>query len=67
MTRHADNLNSRRRKHAEVQEFLEKTEAALIEREPRVNALIAWLEARKGQNGFGDDFEVTLHTPRRHA
>ncbi|WP_291053751.1 hypothetical protein [Herbiconiux sp.] len=28
--------------------------------QPHVNALTSWLEARKDQNGFGEDFEYTL-------
>lgn len=30
----------------------------------RVNTLTSWLEGRKDQNGFGEDFEVTLLAPR---
>jgi hypothetical protein len=37
-------------------EVLEK-----LDREgPHMNALAAYLERRKNQNGFGDDFEYTL-------
>jgi hypothetical protein len=30
--------------------------------QPRVNALTSYLERRKNQNGFGEDFEYTLRT-----
>lgn len=33
-------------------------------RQPYVNFLTEYLERRKGQNGFGQDFEITLR-PRR--
>jgi hypothetical protein len=32
----------------------------LERQEPRVNKLAAWLENRRNQNGFGEDFEYTL-------
>jgi hypothetical protein len=43
--------------------LLETTEAAaqqLEEQKPKVNALGSWLENRLEQNGFGEDFEVSL-------
>jgi len=30
----------------------------------RVNALTSYLELRKGQNGFGEDFDITILVPR---
>jgi hypothetical protein len=32
----------------------------VAEQQPHVNALTSWLENRKNQNGFGEDFEYTL-------
>lgn len=32
----------------------------ITDQQPRVDALTSWLERRKNQNGFGDDFEYTL-------
>ena len=29
-------------------------------KQPHVNALTSWLDNRKNQNGFGEDFEFTL-------
>lgn len=45
----------------------QKAEESLTEtrnRQAHVNALTSYLEIRKGQNGFGEDFEITLN-PRR--
>lgn len=28
--------------------------------QPKVNAITSWLDNRKNQNGFGEDFEYTL-------
>lgn len=46
-----DELN---RQTAEVNEFLE-TEG------PKVSAVAAWLNTRKGQNGLGEDFDITFY------
>lgn len=43
--------------------LLQPTEEAaeqLRSQKTQVNAVSSWLETRKQQNGFGDDFEVTL-------
>lgn len=46
-----DELN---RQTAEVNEFLENEG-------PRVSAVAAWLNNRKGQNGLGEDFDITFY------
>lgn len=45
--------------------FIDAKIAEVQAQAPRVNALVAWVEARKLINGFGDDFEFTLANPRR--
>lgn len=39
-------------------------EKQLQKQEPRVNMITNWLNTRHRQNGFGEDFELTL-IPRR--
>ena len=39
---------------AEVNEFLEKER-------PRMSAVATWLNNRKGQNGLGEDFDITFY------
>lgn len=46
-----DELN---RQTAEVNELLEKEG-------PRISAVAAWLNHRKGQNGLGEDFDITFY------
>lgn len=46
-------------------EFIDAKTREVEQQTPAVNALVAWLEARKMTNGFGDDFEWTLSNPRR--
>lgn len=46
----------------QAKESLKATRA----QQPHVNALTSYLERRKGQNGFGEDFEITFLVPRRH-
>lgn len=53
-----------KKRHDQYERELEATDSLLVEQQPRVNAVVAWLEARKLQNGFGDDFEWTLAHPR---
>lgn len=38
--------------------------AKVQSQQPRVNALTSYLAERKDRNGFGNDFEITLLTPR---
>lgn len=45
------------RQTAEVNEYL-------AEKGPQMNFVSNWLENRKGQNGFGEDFDITFY-PRR--
>jgi hypothetical protein len=42
------------RQTAEVQEFLEKEG-------PNMSAVAKWLNNRKGQNGLGEDFDITFY------
>lgn len=49
----------------EIEQTLDARKEALQAQEPRVNALVAWLNNRKMKNGFGEDFEWTLAHPRR--
>lgn len=42
------------RQTAEVNEFLEQEE-------PRMTALASFLNNRRGQNGLGEDFDVTFY------
>lgn len=53
-----------KKRHDQYERELEATDSLLVQQQPRVNAIVAWLEARKLQNGFGDDFEWTLAHPR---
>lgn len=46
-----DELN---RQTAEVNEFLENEG-------PKVSAVATWLNNRKGQNGLGEDFDITFY------
>lgn len=46
-----DELN---KQTAEVQEFLEREG-------PHMNYIARWLENRKGQNGLGEDFDITFY------
>ena len=39
---------------AEVNEFLEKEG-------PRMSAVATWLNNRKGENGLGEDFDITFY------
>lgn len=39
---------------AEVNEFLEKEG-------PKMSAVAAWLNNRNGQNGLGEDFDITFY------
>lgn len=55
----------RDRRLDEIEATLQENDSLIKEREPRVNFLVAWLEARKATNGFGEDFEWTLANPRR--
>jgi len=56
------------RKRLEAAEtFIAATQERVEEQAPRVNNLVAWLEARKLRNGFGTDFEWTLANPRGHG
>lgn len=54
--RKADNVNVEelQQQTAEVNEFLEKEG-------PRMSAVAAWLNNRKGQNGLGEDFDITFY------
>jgi hypothetical protein len=57
-----------RQRNAELDaanKYLDETIAKVEEQEPRVNALVSWLEARRVANGFGADIEWTLARPRR--
>lgn len=53
-----------KKRHDAYERELQETDSLLVQQQPRVNAVVAWLEARKLQNGFGDDFEWTLAHPR---
>jgi hypothetical protein len=55
---------SRRAPRVDPEELSQKAEKSLNEtrsRQDHVNALTSYLETRKGQNGFGEDFEITLN------
>lgn len=56
----------RKNKHCQKTLQVRASEAAdqLEKQKPKVNNLTSWLEDRKNQNGFGEDFEYTLR-PRR--
>lgn len=42
------------RQTAEINEYLEKEG-------PRMKSVARWLENRKGQNGLGEDFDITFY------
>ena len=42
------------RQTAEIQEYLQKEG-------PHMSFVAKWLENRKGQNGLGEDFDITFH------
>ena len=44
----------------EMKRVAEESLAETREKQQHVNALTSYLENRKGQNGFGEDFEITL-------
>lgn len=44
----------------ELDRQTEEVEETLKREGPRMNAIAAYLERRKDQNGFGTDFEFTL-------
>lgn len=46
----------------EVERVATDSLAKVRKQQPRVNALTSYLERRKDQNGFGEDFEYTLRT-----
>lgn len=50
-----------------IEAELAETDSLLVVQQPKVNALVSWLEVRKAQNGFGDDFEWTLAYPRQRG
>ena len=51
----------------QVEKILTETDAIVVAQQPDVNRLTAWLESRKTQNGFGEDFEWVLAHPRRRG
>ena len=56
-----------RKRKADQNELLVRANKAadqLEKQKPKVNNISNWLEHRKDQNGFGEDFEYTLR-PRR--
>lgn len=58
----------KRSPRVDPQELARKAEESLKEtqsQQDHVNALTSYLEKRKGQNGFGEDFEISLLIPRR--
>lgn len=58
----------RRTPRVDPVELNRQAEESLTEtrsQQPHVNALTSYLETRKGQNGFGEDFNVTFLVPRR--
>ena len=48
------NVEELNQQTAEVNEFLEKEG-------PRMSAVATWLNNRKGQNGLGEDFDITFY------
>ena len=48
------NVEELHQQTAEVNEFLEKEG-------PRMSAVATWLNNRKGQNGLGEDFDITFY------
>lgn len=58
----------RRTPRVDPVELNRQAEESLTEtrsQQSHVNALTSYLETRKGQNGFGEDFNVTFLVPRR--
>lgn len=51
----------------QIEKLLKETDAIVVAQQPDVNRLTGWLESRKHQNGFGDDFEWVLANPRRRG
>lgn len=48
------NVEELHQQTAEVNEFLEKEG-------PRMSAVATWLNNRKGENGLGEDFDITFY------
>ena len=48
------NVEELHQQTAEVNEFLEKEG-------PRMSAVATWLNTRNGQNGLGEDFDITFY------
>lgn len=44
----------------EMTQMAEESLAETRERQAHVNAITSYLDRRQGQNGFGEDFEITL-------
>lgn len=59
-----DDRRAHREKIDQIEKDLVAAKAEADKREPRVNALLAWLNARRVSNGIGHDFEWTLQHPR---
>lgn len=59
-----DERRERKEKIDQIEKELVAAKAEADKREPRVNALLAWLNARRVSNGIGHDFEWTLQNPR---
>ena len=54
----------RREPQVDVEELKQQTAAVneFLEKEgPRRSAVAAWLNNRKGQNGLGEDFDITFY------
>ena len=57
----------RRPPRVDPDKLLKKAEESLEEtrnQQEHVNALASYLDRRKGQNGFGEDFDITILVPR---
>jgi hypothetical protein len=54
-----------KKKLDEQEAYVDAVAEEVRARQPRVTALVEWLEQRKISNGFGEDFELTLKHPRR--
>ena len=59
LSRHAPRVDPN-----EILRLAEESITETREKQPHVNALTSYLNNRTGQNGFGEDFEITL-IPRR--
>lgn len=62
------NWFKRRKPRVDPDELARQAEESLYEtqiNQPHVNALTSYLDRRKGQNGFGEDFDITILVPRR--